>query len=96
MEATMTGSNWWTDGSTLAGPVADLFRVDLSTAVGRCSGCGRTAAMAEVRVFDHAPGVVARCPVCDQVLVRLVNGPGRAWLDLRGLTYLQLPVPKET
>jgi hypothetical protein len=24
-----------------------------------------------------------------------VRGPGRAWLDLRGLTYLQLPVPKE-
>jgi hypothetical protein len=26
-------------------------------------------------VFDHAPGVVARCPVCDQVLLRLVRGP---------------------
>jgi hypothetical protein len=25
-----------------------------------------------------------------------VRGPGRAWLDLRGLTYLQLPVPDET
>jgi hypothetical protein len=51
--------------------------------------------MAEVRVFDHAPGVVARCPGCDQVLVRLVRGPGRAWLDLRGLAYLQVPVPEE-
>jgi hypothetical protein len=36
--------------------------------------------MAEVWVFDHAPGVVARCPVCDQVLVRLVRGPaGPGW-----------------
>jgi hypothetical protein len=25
-----------------------------------------------------------------------VRGPDRAWLDLRGLTYLQLPVPKGT
>jgi hypothetical protein len=49
-----------------------------------------------VRVFDHAPGVIARCPACDQVLLRLVQGPGRAWLDLRGLTYLQFPVPDET
>jgi hypothetical protein len=49
--------------------------------------------MAEVRVFDHAPGLVARCPACDQVLLRLVHGPGHAWLDLRGLTYLQLPSP---
>jgi Family of unknown function (DUF6510) len=51
--------------------------------------------MAEARVFDHAPGVVARCPACDQVLVRLVRGSGRAWRDLRGLTYLQLPAPEE-
>jgi Family of unknown function (DUF6510) len=52
--------------------------------------------MAETRVFDHAPGVVIRCPTCDQVLLRLVRGPGRAWLDLRGLSYLQLPVPEGT
>jgi hypothetical protein len=49
-----------------------------------------------VRVFDHAPGVVARCPTCEQVLLRLVRGGGRAWLDLRGLTYLQLAVADET
>jgi Family of unknown function (DUF6510) len=48
------------------------------------------------RVVDHAPGVVARCPTCDQVLVRLVRDRGRVWLDLRGLSYLQLPVPEGT
>jgi hypothetical protein len=92
----MTSSNLWTDGNALAGPVGDLFRVEVTTAIGRCAGCGRTAPMAEVRVFDHAPGVVARCPACDQVLLRLVHGPGRAWLDLRGLTYLQVPTADET
>jgi hypothetical protein len=25
-----------------------------------------------------------------------VRGPGRAWLDLRGLTYLQFPAPDQT
>ena len=92
----MTSSELWSDGTALAGHLHDLFRVDLSTATGRCTACGRTALMAEARVFDHAPGVVARCPACSQVLVRLVQGPGRAWLDLRGLTYLQLPVPDQT
>jgi ribosomal protein S27E len=92
----MTSANLWTDGNTLTGHVQDLFRVDLTTAVGRCTNCGRESPMAEARVFDHAPGAVARCPVCDQVLLRLVHGPGRAWLDMRGLTYLQLPVPNET
>jgi hypothetical protein len=92
----MTSSNPWSDGNALAGPAGVLFRVELTAAIGCCAGCGRSAAMAEVRVFDHAPGVVARCPVCDQVLLRLVRGPGRAWLDLRGLSYLQLPVPDAT
>ncbi len=92
----MTSSDLWSDGNALAGPVGNLFRVDVTTAIGRCTACGRTAPMAEVRVFDHAPGVIARCPACDQVLLRLVRDRGRAWLDLRGLTYLQLPVPEET
>jgi Family of unknown function (DUF6510) len=91
----MTSSNLWSDGSALAGPLQDLFRVDVTTAIGRCTRCGRTT-MAEARVFDHAPGLVVRCATCDQVLLRLVRGPGRAWLDLRGLTYLQLPMTDET
>jgi hypothetical protein len=92
----MTSANLWADGSALAGPFHDVFRVDLTTAVGRCATCAHTGPMAEARVFDHAPGVVARCPTCDQVLLRLVRGPGRAWLDLRGLTYLQVSVPEAT
>jgi hypothetical protein len=96
MEAAMTNSELWSDGNALAGPLHDLFCVEVTTAIGRCTGCGRTGPMAEVRVFDHAPGVVARCPVGDQVLLRLVRGPDRVWLDLRGLTYLQLPAPEGT
>ena len=91
----MTSSDLWSDGNALASPFQDLLCVEVTTAIGRCQNCGREEPMAEVRVFDHAPGVVARCPACDQVLLRLVRGPGRAWLDLRGLTYLQLPVPEE-
>jgi Family of unknown function (DUF6510) len=92
----MTGSDLSSDGTALAGPFRDVFCVEVSTAIGRCTGCGRTAPMAEVRVFDHAPGVVARCPTCDQVLLRLVRDRGRAWLDLRGLSYLQLAIPDQT
>ena len=78
-------------------PLHGIVRVEVTTATGRCTGCGRTAPMTEVRMFDHAPGVVTRGPTCQQVLLlRLVQGPGRAWPDLRGLTYLQLPVPDQT
>jgi Family of unknown function (DUF6510) len=51
----MTSSDLGTDGNALDGHVHDVFRVDVTTAVGRCTECGRTGPMAEVRVFDHAP-----------------------------------------
>lgn len=85
-----TETETWTDGNALAGPLQQFFSIDLTAAVVRCDGCGRTGPLAEARVFDHAPGVVARCPACDLVLLRLAQSPDRAWLDLRGLGYLQV------
>ena len=85
------------DGNALAGPLREIFAVELTTATGRCVACGRVDTIAALRVYDHAPGAVARCPGCDAVLLRLVRGPGRAWLDLRGLVCLEIRLaPEET
>ena len=43
--------------------------------------------------FKDAPGMVARCATCDEVVLRLVRAPGRAWLDMSGLSYLELQLP---
>ncbi|MBQ0902360.1 DUF6510 family protein [Micromonospora sp. U21] len=83
------------DGNMLDGPLRELFAVDLSTAIGRCENCGMTGSIASLHVFSHAPGLVARCPSCESVMLRLVRGPDRAWLDLRGTTFLQVPLPLE-
>ena len=80
------------DGNALAGPLAELFLVDLTAAVGRCAGCGQVGAVGTLRVYRHAPGLVARCPGCDAVMLRLVRGPDRAWLDLRGTVSLEVPL----
>ena len=80
------------DGNAIAGPLREIFAVELTAAVGRCAGCGRVGAVAEARVYLDAPGAVARCPGCDAVLLRLVRGPDRAWLDLRGLVNLEIPL----
>jgi Family of unknown function (DUF6510) len=80
------------DGNMLGGTLGELFTMDVTSAVGTCASCGASMAIAQARVYPHAPGMVARCPACDAVLLRLVRGPGRAWLDLRGFTYLQLAV----
>jgi hypothetical protein len=82
------------DGNALAGPLAELFAVDMTTAVGRCVSCGLVGEIATLRVYRHAPGLVARCPGCDAVVLRLVRGPSSVWLDLRGTVSLQIPLPE--
>jgi len=41
----------------------------------------------------HAPGTVVRCPGCEQVLMRIVRGGGRYWLDLTGMRSLEFAEP---
>jgi hypothetical protein len=83
----------WVDGNDMAGPLGEIFAMDITTAEGRCAGCGRVSVFGSVRVYDRAPGLVARCPACEAVMLRVVRAPGRAWLDLTGLSYLQVPLP---
>ena len=80
------------DGNALAGPLRELFAVDVTAAIGRCEGCGRVGPVATLVLYGPAPGLVARCPGCDAVVLRLVRGPDRAWLDLRGVTSLEIPL----
>ncbi|MEU4567750.1 DUF6510 family protein [Micromonospora sp. NPDC023956] len=88
----MTGMSYL-DGNMLDGPLREVFAVDLSGATGRCESCGRVGAVGGLHVFSHAPGLVARCPTCAAVMLRLVRAPTRAWLDLRGATFLEVPLP---
>jgi len=81
------------DGNALAGPLAEIFTADVSAAVGRCAACGLTGPVAALRVYDRAPGLVARCPGCEEVVLRLVRGPQSAWLDMRGTVSLAIPLP---
>ncbi|MEU5791431.1 DUF6510 family protein [Micromonospora purpureochromogenes] len=85
----------YVDGNMLDGPLRELFAVDLSPATSRCQSCGSLGPLAGLHVFSHAPGLVARCPVCSEVILRLVRAPDRAWLDLRGATFLEVPMPAE-
>jgi hypothetical protein len=83
----------YTDGNELAGPLSEIFAVDVTAAVDWCAHCGWTGPMAALRLYGRAPGWVARCPDCDEVMLRLVRGPACAWLDLRGMRSLQIPMP---
>ena len=83
------------DGNMLGGELGELFTMDITAAVTQCASCGVTTMVAQTMVYADAPGMIARCPACDEVVLRLVRGPGRAWLDLRGTTFLEVSVPGE-
>lgn len=78
------------DGNAAAGELSKIFVMDVTTAEGQCAHCGATRHFAEAHVYMQGPGIVARCSVCEQVLLRLVDVRQRVLLDVRGMTYLSL------
>ena len=82
------------DGNAIARPLArDLHDGDDHGGARTCAGCGKVHAVGRVDVYMNAPGVVVRCPACEQVLMRIVHGRGRYWIDLRGTRCLEFASP---
>lgn len=71
------------DGNAIAGQELELFDRDMTTARGACAHCGTEALIAELRVYTRAPGAVARCRHCGQVVfvVTGIKGETRIHLD---------------
>ena len=84
----------YVDGNAAAGVFSEVFALEVTAAVGICSGCGATGPIAQAHVYLRAPGMVVRCAHCEQPLMRLVKAPGRMWIDLRGLVSLELSLPE--
>jgi hypothetical protein len=77
------------DGNAAAGELSKVFVMDVTVAEGQCAHCGATKRFAEARLYMQCPGVVARCSVCEHVLLRLVTIREHVVLDVRGMTYLR-------
>ena len=80
------------DGNAAAGELMDVFGVDVTAAAITCAGCGRSGAVAELRLWGAAPGLVARCPQCADVLLTVVRAPRRVFLEMRGALRLAIPL----
>jgi hypothetical protein len=76
------------DGNAAAGELSAIFTADITAAEGRCAHCGAIRHFAEVHLYTRCPGIVARCPVCQHVVLRLVNTGRRVLVDLTGMTCL--------
>ncbi len=83
------------DGNAAAGPLRELFGVDLSAALLTCAHCTGTVALAAHHLYADAPALVLRCPGCTEVVLRYAVTGGRVRLDLTGtrLLVVDLPAP---
>jgi hypothetical protein len=80
------------DGNAAAGDLSKIFVVDVTAAQGQCANCGAIRRFAEAHLYMQAPGVVARCAVCEHVILRFANVGQRVFLDVRGMSYLRLEI----
>jgi hypothetical protein len=78
------------DGNAIGGMMLELFGREMTMVVATCRSCGATGPLASVDVYMKAPGVVVRCRTCHSVLMKIVRGPTRVWLDVDGVRMLEL------
>ena len=78
------------DGNAIGGLLHELFGAELTADPCTCAGCGASEEMARLDVYVHAPGVVIRCRHCEAVIICVVRGPTRTWIDLSGTSRLEL------
>lgn len=77
------------DGNAIGGLLQEIFTLEMTTADTTCAGCGAINAVGRVHVYLDAPGAVVRCPACQSVLMKIVHGRGRYWVDLSGTRCLE-------
>ena len=83
----MSSNMNYLDGNAAAGQLSKIFAMDVTAAEGQCAHCGAKKRFAEAHIYMQAPGVVARYPACQNVLLRLTSVRQHVMVDLRGLAY---------
>ena len=77
------------DANAVAGDLREILGVEVTTYLARCAHCGNRGALGTLRAWTHGPGVVLRCVICSEVVIRWVRHPAGPRLDMRGAAFLQ-------
>ena len=78
------------DANAVAGELHELFGADMTGAMHRCAHCGNRDAMGSLRAWTAGPGVVLRCSVCSEIVMRWSRTPEGVMVDVRGATFVRL------
>ena len=86
----MAGNELKLDGNAAAGVLQEIFVHEMTMARAICASCGATNLVGGLAVYMHGPGTVIRCPGCDNVLMSVVHGGGRYWIEMQGIRNLRI------
>ena len=79
------------DANAAAGTLMEIFGTEMTIAASRCTHCGNKAQVGTLRAYMHAPGLVLRCSVCTQVVIRIMRREDGSYLvDARGAAYIRM------
>ena len=73
------------DGNAIGGLLIDVFGTEMTAAGSTCGTCGASRAVAQLVVYQRAPGTVVRCRTCGSVLMVFVKTPDEIRISLAGL-----------
>ena len=76
------------DGNAIGGLLIDVFGTEMTAADSTCGTCGASRPVAQLVVYQRAPGTVVRCRTCGSVLMVFVKARDVMCIDLAGLAAL--------
>src|SRR5258708_19480599 len=68
-------SDMMLDGNAAAGLLQELFALEMTTVPAECAHCGNIGEIGSLLCFSQAPGMILRCPACEQIILRIVRAP---------------------
>jgi hypothetical protein len=72
--------------------LAEIFGTEMTAIASQCAHCGSRQVVGSMRAYGlNGPGVVLRCAVCEQIVLRVMRrADGRFLVDARGAVYLRM------
>jgi Family of unknown function (DUF6510) len=78
------------DGNSVGGMMYEIFAMEMTATPAECATCGNTAEIGALLAFTQAPGLILRCPACENVVLRIVETPDAIYLDARGAASFRI------
>jgi len=79
------------DANAVAGMLMEIFGTEMTASMSRCGHCGNRGHVGSLRAYTQAPGVVLRCSICTEVVMRVMRRADGSYLvDARGAAYIRI------